>query len=285
MLTNNTKMSKKGISDFYWTIAFVVIIVILGGGWLAFVVRSGSGAEIAQDYMVRNLAYLSTTMIISPSLASYCFSAKSDIDFQIEYNPKTLDVASRVSKGNITGFPSPSKYLRPFPTNYEIKSSKFVNDFCMINLNNLFVLNNDLSGYGSDECKYYSQFDFDKTKSNTNLLFLSSSNETLTKLNIITPSLGIASQTELLDTFYTNGTNDEYDIIIIVEENEINNPKILIGTPLILSKKLGCSFQNEFSYNIEQTSLDIDNSKIVLLLLTDGLDNQKLISAITGFLG
>ena len=275
-------MNRKAISDFQWTIAFMIVILIIGVGWLAFVVRAGSGAEVAQDYMVRNLAYLSTTMLSQASIVSYCFNSKSDIDFQIYYNEKTVDVASMVKTGKITGFPTPSKYLHPFPSDHKLDTNTHINDLCMINFGKVFRVspNSDI-----DECDVYSQYKFSKTRQDTKLLILTSSNETLEKLNSISSVFGTKTTIDLLDSIYGDKHKKIFDLVIIVEENEKDNPKILLGTPLKHSKKLGCAFNSELDIDVVQKDLGINiDSEIMVLILVDDLDTQKFISSINRFL-
>jgi hypothetical protein len=273
--------SRKGFNDFYWIVAFTVIIVIVGIAWLSLVLRAGSGAEAVQEYVSRNFAYLSNVVVASPGSMVYHFSQDSDFDLKISYLKSRVSAASRLKETqNISEFPKGAEYPHPFPSSYEVVEGSFENDFYFkksgdeISVNELEHL--DL------ECDRYLQEEWTKTLSSSTLLLSSSSNETLDKLNELSASLPIHTVVKNLEEIKED---ERFDVVLVIEEG-IEKKQLLLSNPLPMSKRMGCLIAEEFDLVPEQSSVDIhSNYEYLGLLFLPELDTESLIVSLIAYFG
>jgi hypothetical protein len=148
--------SKKGMSELYWKVGMIFVIVLVMIAWLTFVIRAGSGTEIMQEYVTRNLAYLSTTLLAAPGTVVYHFDSNQEFDILAEYTEFEIEVASKIKElEKVSEYPRPSKYFHPFPENYKLETGKFENNFFISKSGDKVIISSD--PLDNLECDRYKQ--------------------------------------------------------------------------------------------------------------------------------
>lgn len=263
--------SNKGFSnEFLWAIGFVVVIIIVSVALIAFMVRAIDGQLIKQEFSIRNLAYISNIILSSPGIVAYSFQSEDGLKSRIQYEKSHVSLASSVEILNDTlKYSNPSLYLHPFPVNYSLDNEEFYYDKLFLThiKNNLIVSSSPINNL---ECSHYLQFN--SFLANKILIYSEEREEVNEKLELIKQRLG-----DKVDTEFVNGSSyDNYDIIIILDkihnkskdksksnqnnlnQNQFNQSNIILSTPSIPSKKLGCILSEHFSFPMRQGELDND---------------------------
>ena len=298
-----SNLSKKAQSETHWAWAMIVVTIIVAGGMMSYVTRSSSGAEVVQEYISNNFAPLFNTIISSPGVVVYRFNTSlSGYDFKVSLYKSHSEIASKIkSVSGEDSYTQPSIKLHTYPQDYElIGENTYTEPFYIIKSGKEVYLQKE--DPRDIECLSYMKYKYPKQQSETSLLLLSSSQNTINKLQNIARNLGTKTTVSDLESAYSAAINDKngidkFDIVLIMEESS-SKESILLANPLLSSKKIGCSLKEVLTHDagdsgvenqgaesvfIEQSKLDVNaDYEILSLLNLNELNEDAIIRGING---
>ena len=275
----NIARSRRAVTnDFLWVIGVVIVVVIAGVAWLAFMVRATDTTLIRQDYTARNLAYLSTLILASPGFVSYEYTG--DDSFKISYDRSLVSAAAAHSSlGNDSGYAAPTVVLHPFPSEYQLdREQQMFETISFTNLRKALLVT--VQPIQDRVCTYYVNYPL--------------SQESFTIVLLGTPETkdmrkAAAQRTSnVLFEIDQKNNGDSRRVIIYVQENpSLEKESITLATPDFEGKKLACLFAQEYDAEIVQHEIQeqdsVHSTDTILALDVQKLDAERLSSVLAQF--
>ncbi len=277
-------ISRRAISnDFLWVIGFVIVVLIVGVAWISFMVRAADTVIITQEYVARNLAYLSTMVLASPGITSYTYSSDSANLLHIQYD-KTLVSVATLNKNIGTEYVSPTASIHPFPDQLTLDvQENILGDIFFTSIKDALIVS--AQPIADTVCLHYTQFPFENT--DQNILLLAAPEYTSLIETVV-------QRAPHIDTKPQQGK--EYAVLILLNKKSQNqNTVVRLATPDLKSKRIACIFAEELAATLVQedislqgftdiglTSDTVGNSRRTILSIdAASFDAEKLSSAVS----